>query len=139
MTWALAYGVSEAAEMMKTTPFAQAVEDLRPWANDLEMDNKTVVLKDKALRLINSEFFENSSVILSYEDQQSFIHMLNVLVEKAVRGLPNPDPKPDRLAKWKGLQESLIELIEQFDNESGDCGAARGCVWAEKIYGILWS
>ncbi|MDR1609175.1 MAG: hypothetical protein LBT38_12335 [Deltaproteobacteria bacterium] len=132
MTWALAHGLTEASDYFKESPLRQASDALKPLV-ELPLENEKVVkIKAQTINFINDIFCQNE--IVTFEKQQSYLHMLCVLVEQVMK----TDTNRIRLGSWQNLSDSLVDLIRLLDDQTGDCGVAEGCAWADQLLQEVW-
>jgi hypothetical protein len=131
MTWSMVDAFLQATENIDEVPLALAVKELKPLV-ELTEDESLVKLKVKLIAYLNDVL--GSEEIMNFDKQQSYIHMLCVLIEHIV----NRDPQPKRKAGWQKILDALVDLIQFLDEEAGDIGAAQGCAWADQIIEELW-
>jgi hypothetical protein len=132
MTWALANGLMEAAADLRTTAFKSAVDDLKPFVT-IDEDKSVIKIRKDTIDFL-AIVFENGEVI-TYEKQQSYLHMLAVLVEFVI----NTDANIKRKGYWINLQNTLVDLINYLDDDTGDHGVETGCAWADKLLNEIWN
>jgi hypothetical protein len=95
------------------------------------------------LKLKYSDFIRKiidaqNCTVVEYTKQQSILHMLNVLVERVVSGLPCPDPIRERSIGWRKLMGLIIEFIDFAGEPTGDTGVAEGVALAERLMEIFY-
>jgi hypothetical protein len=107
--------------------------------SDYKVDNN---MRDK-LNTLGMAFKDiyNKSDQYDFKEGEFFaatMHMINVLIEDILEGIPNPDPLPGRRKAWVMLQQKFITFLNTIEDKE-DYGVEIGVEWANGLLDHIYS
>jgi hypothetical protein len=132
--WILAYCLGDGTDAKVFDGLRDATEKLKPFIPDVDDLNMTKIRACLLAFCINKIMGEGPEHVVTFEEQQSFLHMLNALVGDIYQAMPTN--KKARKQAWLDLNNAVVELIEATADELDNC-ADVGCDWAKQIEEII--